>query len=112
VDTLDLGPLPLGRRIKVLRIYAGDEVSDVAARWGKTTHYVYRVEKGEKEPTPLEVKDLYERAIAVAEALAGAAGSAASPGSDAVRDATAGVLGSRERRKRDQASRYKRRSTD
>lgn len=67
VDVLDLAPLPQGLRLKLLRLYAGDSVLGVAKRWGKAKDYVYRVERGTTEPTPLEVADVERRAREVSE---------------------------------------------
>lgn len=70
VDVLDLAPLPQGLRLKLLRLYAGDSVQSVATRWGMSADYVYRVERGVAEASPLEVKDVEERASQVSEAYA------------------------------------------
>lgn len=65
---IQLDTLPLHVQMKLLRTVSGDSVAAVAARWGKSVAYVYRVERGDAAPTPLEVKDAREAAEAASAA--------------------------------------------
>lgn len=67
---LRLDDLPIHVQMKILRTVAGISAQGMAARWGKSPAYVYRVERGESPPTPLEIKDALEAAgIASAQAV-------------------------------------------
>lgn len=86
-----LDDLPISLQMKILRTVAGVSAQTMAERWGKSQAYVYRVERGESDPTPLEIKDAHEAAkIASARAMQRALEQVASgAGSDPVDRETA-----------------------
>lgn len=68
-----LDELPVYLQMKILRTLSGISALDMARRWGKSQAYVYRVERGQAHPTPLEIRDAreiaattYARAVAAA----------------------------------------------
>lgn len=81
VNEIRLDDLPVYLQMKMLRTLSGISALDMARRWGKSQAYVYRVERGQAEPTPLEIRDArevaaatYARAVATAiEAVAASA---------------------------------------
>lgn len=114
VDPLDVALLPLARRVKLLRLYAGDSVAAVATRWGKSSDYVYSVERDERPPEPPQLKDLMDRAQHVSEQLAAQLGVAPPSRRDPadVLDEVMRALESHERRQKYPGGRKKRRSPD
>lgn len=59
---IELDDLPLYLRMKILRVITGVSARTTATRWGKSQAYVYRVERGEADPTPLEIRDAHDHA--------------------------------------------------
>lgn len=62
MDTLPLENLPTGERIRLLRMYAGLTVPEVALRWEMSTQYVYAVEGGTATPKRLQIEDIEQAA--------------------------------------------------
>lgn len=60
---LRLDELPVSVQMKILRTVADISAVGMAERWGKSAAYVYRVERGETEPTPLEIKDALDAVL-------------------------------------------------
>ena len=77
---LHVDDLPIAMRMKILRTVAGISVPEMALRWGKSPAYVYRVERGESLPTPLEARDVESAAAAVLYAQAAKSGAEPVPG--------------------------------
>lgn len=63
MELLQLDALPPATRYKVLRLVAGLSAKGLADRWGRSEAYVYRIEAGERTPTPLEAADVVLAAL-------------------------------------------------
>jgi transcriptional regulator with XRE-family HTH domain len=49
--------LPVPVQMKIFRMLAGISAREMARRWGRSQAYVYRVERGDTAPMPLEYLD-------------------------------------------------------